>query len=610
MDPAAPSPPQAPQRRGRRRAGVAVGLAAVAAAVVAAVVIVGGVGAGSTELPPIPEGHAAGAPDGLVDLDPAAGALPPGSADYPVPDDALLVDAGAPDQESPLDVFRTIGAAVAVAPDGATIVVRGGEYHESVEVTSTRGLTIQAYPGEAVWLDGSVVVDGWVADGPRWRHDGWTTVLDSSPTFERGAAEDGEKGWTFVDPDHPMAAHPDQVWIGDERLVQVADARTVGAGEFAVDLEAQALVVGSDPTGSRVRASVIPRALQLRSDAVTVRGIGIRRYATSVPDMGSVTIERPGITLEHVTISEAATTGLFVGAANASLRNLTVERNGMIGIAANFADALAVDRIAVRDNNTESFNRAPVAGGMKLTRSRDVTVVSSEFTGNHATGLWFDQSCFTIGVADSRFDRNTGHGLFLEISSRAVVVRNVMARNARYGIKVNDTSDVVLRHNLLLGNGWGIAVLQDDRRADATDARGLDERVARPDPTMTWVGTGVEVVGNTLVGGGPEALLWVEDYSGEYDAEALGTVAEGNLYVRAGPDAPRVVVKWQADAGWPPAGHETLAAFREETGLEATGAEVVGTRAAEATPAPAPFDWPGWAREAFGELVRESEGRG
>ncbi|GAA1831326.1 right-handed parallel beta-helix repeat-containing protein [Agromyces salentinus] len=611
MDPPAPSPPPR-ERRARRRVvvGAVLGLVLVAGVVVATVGIVGGGGGGSgaTALPPIPEGQSAGAPDGLVDLDPAAGSSTPGSADYPVPADALFVDGGARAGESSQEVFQTIRAAVEAAVDGATIVIRGGEYHESVEVTATRGLTLQAYPGDEVWLDGSVVVEGWVADGSRWRHDDWTVALDSSPTFERGAPEDPEEGWTFVDHDHPMAAHPDQIWIDDVPLEQVADAARVGEGEFAVDLESQTLVVGSDPTGSDVRASVLPRALQLRSDGVTVRGIGIRRYATSVPDMGSVTLERPGITLENVTVVESATTGVFVGAADANLRNLTVERNGMIGISANFADGLVVDRVAVLGNNTESFNRAPVAGGMKLTRSRDVRILSSEFTGNNATGLWFDQSCYTIGVADSRFDRNAGHGLFLEISARAVVVRNVMARNVRYGVKVNDTSDVILRHNLLLGNGWGVAVLQDERRADASGARGLDRRFPQPDPTMTWVGTDVEIVGNTLVGGGPEALLWAEDYSGHSDAEGLRIVAEGNLYVRAGPDAPRVVVKWQVDPGWGPAGHETLAAFQEETGLEASGVEVVGSATAGAAPStsaiPTTFAWPDWATAAFGGLLR------
>ncbi|MGI9821987.1 right-handed parallel beta-helix repeat-containing protein [Agromyces sp. Marseille-Q5079] len=581
------------------------GLVAVAGVAIASVWILGGTSAGAPSLPPIPEGQSAGAPDGLIGLEPDAGALPPGATDYAVPDDALFVDAEVPGRAPSDDAYRTIQEAVEVATHGATIVVREGEYRESVVVTDSRGLTIQAYPGEAVWLDGSIVVDGWVADGPRWRHDGWTVELDSSPTFERGAPENQEHGWTFVDDAHPMAAHPDQVWIGDEALSQVEDPADVGTGQFAVDHESQSLVVGSDPTDSEVRASVIPRALQLRSEGVTIRGIGVRRYATSVPDMGSVTIERPGITLENLTVQESATTGVFVGAANATLRALTAERNGMIGISANFADELVVDHVASVENNTESFNRAPVAGGMKLTRSRDVTVVSSEFADNRATGLWFDQSCYLIGVADNRLERNAGHGLFLEISARAVVVRNVIAKNARYGVKVNDTSDVVLRHNLLLGNAWGIAVLQDDRRADVPDAQGLDRRFSQPDPTMTWVGTDIAIVGNTLVGGGPEPLLWVEDYSGQYDAEALRTVAEGNLYVRAAADAPRVMVKWQVDPGWEPAGYDTLTAFREASGHETTGVEVVGTETGTAAPTtPAAFEWPDWAQTAFSGILR------
>ncbi|WP_394553151.1 right-handed parallel beta-helix repeat-containing protein [Agromyces sp. MMS24-JH15] len=593
--------PQPKPGRSRRWA-IAATVVLLLASAGGALAVASGVGSGGAGIPPIPDALSDPAIQEALARDPGAGAQPPGSAQYPVPEGAVFVDAAAaPGGRGTVDApYASIQDAVSDAFDGETIVLRAGEYHESVQVTSTSGLTFQPYPGEEVWLDGSVVVDGWVAEGDRWVHDGWDVVLDSSPTFERGAPENEEQNWTFVDKAHPMAAHPDQVWVDGTPLAQVATADDVGPGEFAVDLERHALVVGADPSGVEVRSSVIPRAFQLRAENLTVRGIGIRRYAPSVPDMGAVTIEKPGATLEQVVVQDSSTTGIFIGDRGATLRNVTAERNGLIGISANFADGLVVDHVAVTDNNVEAFNRAPVAGGMKVTRSRGVSVLSSAFADNAAGGLWFDQSCAMMLVADSRFDRNVGHGLFLEISARAAVLRNVISQNGRYGMKVNDTSEVVVKDNVLVANGWGITVLQDERRADAPDAAGLDRRFPQPDPVMTWIAKDVVMVGNLIAGGGTEPLLWLQDYTGEYDAEELGTIAEGNTYVRAGAGQPEHVVRWQVERG-DPAGFDTVAEFHDATGQEATGVDASAGAATEpAAEDDAPFEWPAWARDAWG----------
>ena len=133
-----------------------------------------------------------------------------GSTGYRVPAGALVVspsgsDAAAGSAGAPL---RSLGAAVARASSGATIVLRKGSYHESVVIPPDKRLTVQGWPGEAVWLDGSVAVSGWVASGGRWRRDGWTVKFDNSPTYTRGAADSTAPNWGFVDPAYPMAGRP------------------------------------------------------------------------------------------------------------------------------------------------------------------------------------------------------------------------------------------------------------------------------------------------------------------------------------------------------------------------------------------------------------------
>jgi hypothetical protein len=237
-----------------------------------------------------------------------------GSASYPVPAGALIVDdsgndAAAGTQSAPL---KTLTRAVANAPSGATIVMRGGTYHESVTIPPNKRLTVQSWPGEAVWLDGSVPVSGWANASGKWRA-AWDVVLDHSPTYTRGAPDGEGPAWGWINPAFPMASYPDQVWIDGVAQRQVQTLAQVAPGAFFYDEGARQLYLGTDPGGKDVRAANLVRALMVRSDGSTVRGIGVRRYAPSVPDMGAVTIERAGVTVENVAVTDNSTTGLHVG---------------------------------------------------------------------------------------------------------------------------------------------------------------------------------------------------------------------------------------------------------------------------------------------------------
>ena len=47
-------------------------------------------------------------------------------------------------------------------------------------------------------------------------------------------------------------------------------------------------------------------------------------------------------------------------------------------------------------NNTQDFKDAPVSGGIKITRSRVITVANNEIKNNQSAGIWFDASCYRI----------------------------------------------------------------------------------------------------------------------------------------------------------------------------------------------------------------------
>lgn len=502
-----------------------------------------------------------------------------GSTTYPVPADAIVVAPGGSDTNPGTSAapLASVGRAVAVAAPGSTIVLRAGTYHESVTIPTGRKVTIQNWPGEVVWLDGSEAVSGWVADGPRWRRDGWTVTFDHSPTYTRGAPDNTQDAWVFISPDAPMAAHPDQVWLDGQAQSQVGSVDLVGAGGFHKDDPGNRLWLGTDPAGRDVRAATLVKAMSIRAAGTTVRGIGLRRFSPSVPDMGAITVEAPNVTLENLVVTDMATTGISVVSTGATLRNLDVSRSGMLGIHANYADGIRLLNVVSHHNNTERFNTAPVSGGFKVTKTRGAKVADSMFRDNRGPGMWTDQSVYDITVTGSDFSANVGHGISLEQSAKVVFADNVVAGNGGNGVKLNDTSDVVLVNNTFVGNNRPVNIVQDARRAADRNAQGHDPRQPFPDPTMTWINGPVLLQGNII--SAPAAgncLLCVEDYSKQFTAEQFGISASGNLYHRNSATSPGWLVIWSRGAS-NPAVFDNLAAFQAGTGQEAAGRMLTGT---------------------------------
>lgn len=588
--PRVPAPP--------RRRRLALPALAVLAVVAGVLVTVGGHGDDeeSAAAPPGPPPAAGDVPPN-EELGPrpavAAGAAPPGSRRDAVPagavhvspagDDAAAGTAGAP--------LRTVARALEVAPGGGTVVLAAGVYHERVTLPEGRALTLQPAPGAEVWFDGTREVTGWVADGPVWRLDGWTAEFDSSPTYTEGAPDGTEDGFTFVDPAHPLAASPDMVFVDGVAQRQVATRAEVVPGTFAVDDARDRLWLGTDPAGRSVRASDLDVALTVLGAGSTVRGLGFRGFATSVPQKGTVRVTARRVTVEDVVISDNATQGLFVGGRGQGedvvVRDVTVERNGLIGLESSYADGLLVDGLRAVGNNTERFNAAPVSGGAKLGRARGLTVRDSVFADNLGTGLWFDESVFDATVTGNDVLRNTANGLAFEISSRAVLADNLVVGNGRTGIKVNNAAGVAVWANTVAGNGerplW---VVQDERLARDLDVPGHDPRQQLPDPTVTWV-LGQVTVGGNVLGGAPGSacLVCMQDGALQRTAAEIELTLTGNAYLVTGPGDPAALVTWPEGAAAPVA-YPTVAAFRAATGQEGTGAEFPSSALAGAAPGP------------------------
>ena len=386
--------------------------------------------------PPPPSGEVAA-------VDPADfGAAALGSTAYPVPADARWVapdgdDAAPGTAEQP---WRTLGRAVQATPSGGTVVLRGGTYRETVEVPSTRRLTIQPGPGEAVWMSGSDPVTDFV------EVDGLWVRSDFASPFSAGTLDPSLVTTTF-----PMAGDPDMAFLDGRPLRQVASHTDVVPGTFLVDDAARALVLGEDPAGQVVEVAVRAEALTVKSAGSVVRGIGFRHYATHITRLGAVKARAAGITFENDVFVDNAAAGLSVMAPDVRVRASTATGNGQLGIHGDGADRLVVEDSLLRGNNVERFSAVAASGGIKVTGSDGIVLRHNLVEDNRSHGLWMDLGSDGARVVRNVSRRNTAAGIIIEMSTDEVVASNVTVDN-EVGVIISETSGAEVWNNVILGN--------------------------------------------------------------------------------------------------------------------------------------------------------------
>jgi hypothetical protein len=431
-----------------------------------------------------------------------------------------------------------VSAAIRAARSGQTIVLRAGTYHESVAIPAGKRLTLQAYPGEAVWFDGTVPVTSWRRSGSTWTATGWTAEFDSTSSFSRG-----RNNPSFINRQFPMAAHPDQVFVDGVQLRQVASARQVTPGTFAVDARANTLTIGTDPNGRAVRASALERAIVVSGAGSVLQGFGVRGYATPVPQMGAVVVAADGAVVRDLVVRDNATTGISTYRAGVRLERVTVTASGLTGIHGNQADGLVIQDAVVSGNNSERFNPAPSAAGIKVTRTRGLTIRNTESSNNFSRGIWADESVYDMTFVGNRTIGNTEAGIEIEISDTAVVADNVSTGN-KIGVLIFSSGNIKVYNNYVGGNSFmAIQVVQDRRRQSNRAHIGRDPRAPVPDPTMPWLVRNIEIVNNVF---GSQGLFqfYALDKETRIPADRMNIRLDGNLFAAKVAGRDPTMVAW------------------------------------------------------------------
>jgi poly(beta-D-mannuronate) C5 epimerase len=515
----------------------------------------------------------------LAAVSPAPAILPPSPplaldappvTRYAVPAGAVVVAPGGDDHAagSLARPLRTLREAVRRAAPGSTVVLRTGTYREGIGKLRKR-LTIQPYPGEAVWLKGSAVVTAWRRDGAAWRHDDWAPPLCRT-CYLRG----------IVSREAPLAGHPDMAFLDGASLRQVASRAELRSGTFWVDAPARALWLGSDPAGRTVEATTVDRLMQLDpgAEGSVIRGIGVAHYGANQQygfRGAMVGVNAGRVTLADNAFLWSASSGVAVFKPDVVVEGNVFAHNGLTGLVANRADRLRLVGNTVADNNIERFaltGNAVGAAGMKIAHTRSPYVSDNVFRDNHASGWWCDLGCSDAVVVRNVAAGNAVNGLYYEVSSRALIASNLLRDNRKRGLKVSSSDHVRIWANTFVNNGVALGVYNDPRDVSAD---GYSARQRQP-----WLSVGLEVVDNLFASGDSSDQPYIE--TADYKKPARTTAyqmlarADGNVYVRAPDRKPRVLVRW-----WQP-GRSAVDYTRLEDLRWGTGREQHGVEAAAA----------------------------
>ncbi|HEX7666737.1 MAG TPA: hypothetical protein VF407_19550, partial [Polyangiaceae bacterium] len=330
----------------------------------------GGPGAGDGG----PSGDAGPSPTGLDET----GATIP-DTNYPAPAGAIYmapngVDTAAGSEAAPV---LTLAKAIALVPSGGTIVVRGGTYRDGAVQTS-KPFTLQAYPHEKPWFDGTDLpaASAWTNDGAGHWTMPWNTPTfcgghyydspyDAQTTANTGPCSHYDMvNAAYVDTQYAAVGDPQMVFVDGVYVHEVTTLAAATGANFYYDQTAKKMYVASDPALHEVEVAARPSALIFSGAGTKILGIGFKRYATneySNADVGAVYGGGTGALFENDVFTEMA--GGALATSPSSTVSLSVfAKNGFNGMGSNGhqhstkeADGLVIQGSIFNANNQEHF---------------------------------------------------------------------------------------------------------------------------------------------------------------------------------------------------------------------------------------------------------------
>lgn len=385
---------------------------------------------------------------------------------------------------------------------GDRVIVKAGVYREMVVLRHGGdeycSVDLMAAPGEEVWVKGSDVVGGWEHDeGPVWRKTNWAhpsqqvfcddRILQQVADFSRACMA---LFVSFDGPDdRPCAGRT--AFANPHRHPGISGGRPdMVPGSFHYDAQRKVLYVwledGSNPNDHLMEVSVRPHVFKgegPRATGFRIAGFKVRHTSAAVHGItdragmhGAIETGPSKWIIDGCDVQWTGFVGLLVYGRNHLVRESTFNCNGNSGI--NIGSPHGPGPIPAQDvvapvedvllegnvtsaNNYRCFSLNWWCGGMKVIPfCRRIRVVGHVAERNCGPGIWFDSDCSGNEVAHCRVQDNDGHGIFYEISDRALIWNNIVLRNSG-GLAIEGSLGCRVYNNLSAGNDFGLLLLRD-----------------------------------------------------------------------------------------------------------------------------------------------------
>jgi hypothetical protein len=364
--------------------------------------------------------------------------------------------------------LRTIQAGVNRLSPGDRLIIRAGTYRERVMVARSgrpeAPIEISAAHGEKVVITGADPVPP-----ERWRPSGRPGVWLLTP-------------WTYTSrpkyhpSGQPLIGRSEQVLADGQFLRQVLKEGEMAPGTFMADGAAtHRLLVwlphGDSPSQHTVLTSVRPLLMRITGSYVTVRNLGFE-LASNLAQQGALVIQGSHNLVENCTVERTNGVGIELAGENNIGRKLTARFNGQMGMAGH-GRFNTLEECALDGNNVKGFPWGWEAGGIKVAGTQTFRIVKCLTRRNSGPGFWYDFDNRNSTIEESYAADNVGPGVEIEISQDITVRNNVCLRNARgdsltlnsaAGILIAESMNVLVEHNVALGNRVGIALRSGSQR--------------------------------------------------------------------------------------------------------------------------------------------------
>ena len=349
--------------------------------------------------------------------------------------------------------FKTITKACEMAQAGDVVTIRKGTYREALMPQSSgeenKPITFRAWPGDEVWIKGSIAVEGFGQDGDLWVKKPWRRRFWFDEKVLGGVADERKTLWK-------SSSRMENIFVNGKRLQWAPSRKDLAPGRFVWTEEE--LVIDppeglTDLNSALVEAPVLEQVLSCwqsdprsyadyrqlmqknpnqpkRDDVVQRHHIHIKglRFSQTrqVLNRFGARVNGNHWVVENCVFEKANANGINMSGDDGVLRNCIVRDNGQGGLGASGNNVLIEDVVSYR-NNSKFYKIDALGGGNKLTVTRNVTIRNLVSAFNYGSGVWYDIDCYG-GVNENCVvfgNRPVNGAYFWEISFDSLFRNNV-----------------------------------------------------------------------------------------------------------------------------------------------------------------------------------------